>query len=526
MTNGISMAVQLIGSLLKAKGFTHVYVQDPTYFIMINIFKDLGFEIIPFRLAQLQDELKQTAAQRVAQGKQGRGLLYLVPFHQNPTGDNISAEHIQHLVQFAQQTNTIVLSDETYQLLSFQDSTSFTSLCTYSDHIVTMGTFSKIFAPAFRLGWIVTKAKVVYDTLAQSGFMDSGGGVNPYVARLVLDSIDRPAYQLALQYKRQELQAACQALLEVLDQYPQHFKYVCKPSGGYFIFVESLKVDADTLWTIAKENGLAFHVGNKFSPGKVCANMFRLSFSFYTIQDIQQYFPARLAKVVARIDEITQPAIVGVLGGKGRLGSLIVEELVKHQIPHHLIDRSMDLSPLSSSSVIIDVSSPEGTIELLKKLQTVSIHPGLVIGTTGSAVPLAQLQAYATERASVAYTANFSVGVDMLSHMFKSVAPNYWSQISLTDLHHIHKKDAPSGTAKRLASVIEQHAHHTVDIQSIREGDNFGFHEIVLESEGEVIKISHQAKDRRLFAIGAIRYYQAIQTLNQKKQKEFITSLQ
>ena len=103
------------------------------------------------------------------------------------------------------------------------------------------------------------------------------------------------------------------------------------------------------------------------------------------------------------------------------------------------------------------------------------------------------------------WASNFSVGVAIFSAVNKYLAkimnqfPDY--DVKMEEVHHIHKLDKPSGTAKTLAEQIQ---NHEVPIESIREGEVPGTHEVKWDSEEDTIIITHIAKGRRGFALGAV----------------------
>jgi 4-hydroxy-tetrahydrodipicolinate reductase len=74
----------------------------------------------------------------------------------------------------------------------------------------------------------------------------------------------------------------------------------------------------------------------------------------------------------------------------------------------------------------------------------------------------------------------------------------------MTEVHHIHKLDAPSGTAKTLQESIGDDRLAIKDIESIREGEVAGIHTVIWDSEIDTISISHSAKSRKGFALGAV----------------------
>jgi 4-hydroxy-tetrahydrodipicolinate reductase len=74
----------------------------------------------------------------------------------------------------------------------------------------------------------------------------------------------------------------------------------------------------------------------------------------------------------------------------------------------------------------------------------------------------------------------------------------------ITEIHHIHKKDAPSGTAMSLQKILEEAAGERVEITSEREGELTGIHTLELNSAGDRLVLTHEAKSRRTFAEGAV----------------------
>ena len=109
------------------------------------------------------------------------------------------------------------------------------------------------------------------------------------------------------------------------------------------------------------------------------------------------------------------------------------------------------------------------------------------------------------------WSSNFSVGVNIFFDVNKFLAEKMRNQPqytpSITEIHHIHKLDKPSGTAKTLAESIRDIGiprYRDIEIESIREGEVPGTHEVKWDSEEDTIIITHIAKGRRGFALGAV----------------------
>jgi 4-hydroxy-tetrahydrodipicolinate reductase len=514
MTNGISQGIFMMASLLKSKGFNTVYVEDLTYFIMINVFKDLGFNIKSFNFDSL-NKLKSDINDDFLNGN--KSIIYVIPFCNNPTGKNVSYGRMQRMIEYMNEynlstQNVVIFSDETYHFLNFNK----TYAVPWSDHyqdVISFGTFSKILAPGVRLGWIYSGIEIdkkpLNTYLDDTGFMDSGGSVNPLMAYYVTNGINKDfeAYKNFLDQIRSDLREKNEFLQNEFTKYKKYFEFV-KPDGGYFLLIKSKKVNSDELLKLANRCDFSFHQANKFSIDKTHPNEFRLSTSYYSLDDFKKYFPSRLEKLVQFI--INKADIS--LYGNGRLGKLIQSEIKNSNYNFSVLDRNIDETNISD--IIIDVTSPEGTINLIDKLCQLKQYSKLIIGTTGHTESQIESIKLYSEYAPVMYCANFSDGIQNIIKMIKVLdfVPN---EINITDIHHINKKDAPSGTAKLLKNELQKvYKDISIEIVSKREGEVVGYHEIILTNENETIKLIHNASNRNIFAKGAIRMIEKIKTLN------------
>jgi 4-hydroxy-tetrahydrodipicolinate reductase len=185
-----------------------------------------------------------------------------------------------------------------------------------------------------------------------------------------------------------------------------------------------------------------------------------------------------------------------------------------HGIPVSFEDRA-----LKGSGVLIEFTTPEATLVHLKACQQYGVN--MVIGTTGLTKPqIAQIKK-ASSRIAIVFSSNMSVGVNLVFGLIRQAAAVAGKDyaITLSETHHIHKKDAPSGTAKTMAEIAEKYSKTSVkDIASIREGEVIGDHTITFESPVDSIAIHHHAKTRDIFAQGALV---AAKFLSKKKKGLF-----
>lgn len=162
-------------------------------------------------------------------------------------------------------------------------------------------------------------------------------------------------------------------------------------------------------------------------------------------------------------------------------------------------------SDLMGSDVLIEFTSPEATMENLEFCKNNNIK--LVIGTTGLNEDQINKIKEASKKISIVFSSNMSIGVNILFKLTQIVSEksNETYKVTMSESHHIHKKDAPSGTAKTLASIVEKSSNKKVEnIDSIREGEIIGDHSVFFESPEDIITISHHAKNRDIFAKGAL----------------------
>lgn len=202
--------------------------------------------------------------------------------------------------------------------------------------------------------------------------------------------------------------------------------------------------------------------------------------------------------------------MIALHGHRGRLGQLILSEGVRAGATLQPLLRDGPLP--ADASVVVDVTSPQGLADLLDRLAAHPVPLPLLVGTTG-ALPWPALERHAA-RAPVAVVPNFSVGVplllDLLRHALPALPPGW--DIEIVEGHHNQKKDAPSGTALRIAQAITDADadRPTPPIHSLRVGDTLGQHTVWLAGPGERIELTHIATRREVFALGALRWAQRL----------------
>ncbi len=205
--------------------------------------------------------------------------------------------------------------------------------------------------------------------------------------------------------------------------------------------------------------------------------------------------------------------MIGVaIAGKGRMGQAIAAGLEQHDDMElaGLWGKGDDLDELvANSDVVIDFSLPDGTAQVLDAV--VRHRKPLVCGVSGlDDVLLANLDKAAT-RVPVLYDRNMSLGIAVLERTVREAAASLGMDFSveIAEVHHVHKKDAPSGTALKLGEAVAEargeQGTGSVELSSERRGEVPGDHDVVMSSPTERLTFAHSVTTRQVFADGAIR---------------------
>ncbi len=195
--------------------------------------------------------------------------------------------------------------------------------------------------------------------------------------------------------------------------------------------------------------------------------------------------------------------------GCGKTGSLVAEVARErgHQVQAVTSADNQHAAWLTAENlraidVVIDFTTPQAVLPNIEAV--VRSGKPMVVGTTGWYDEMEHVRAL-VEAAGTGFVfgANFSYGVNLFFNILKSAAPALAHGYSahITERHHIHKKDAPSGTAAAMRNVLRNPA---IEITSEREGDVTGTHTLELTSPGDRIVLTHEANSRRTFAEGAV----------------------
>ena len=223
-----------------------------------------------------------------------------------------------------------------------------------------------------------------------------------------------------------------------------------------------------------------------------------------------------------------------VLTGFGKMGKEIYSVLENRghnvigvidpfSLDKRVTNKTIEASCFENADVVIDFSSPENAVENIKKYMDFSIPA--IIGTTGWLDSLDLVKAYGEGKdLRIMYSGNYSIGVALFLKLCRKAGELYGKvagyDASIYEIHHTEKKDSPSGTALMVASALMETMEgkkkillgnsegkiekDSLQISSMRVGKTPGVHSVIIDSDADTITLTHTARSRAGFALGAV----------------------
>ena len=290
VTCASQQALDMMGRLFINPG-DNIVVTNPSYLGALQAFQSYdahmvgadsdGDGVIPESLEKCLREIK-------AAGKTCK-FVYLVPDFLNPTGITIPQERRLQILEIIKKYGTVLLEDSPYRAVRFEGKApdTFYHLDEGKGNVITLFTFSKVFVPGFRLGYIAAPEEIIRKLVVLKQSMDlctsevlqlaaaeyvAGGYLAPHIKHVV------SIYKIKRDY-----------MLAALKKYmPAGVKWT-EPDGGLFLWVECPKhIDTEKMFETALKNKVAYVVGSAFYHDGSVKNNMRLNFSYATHEEIDE----------------------------------------------------------------------------------------------------------------------------------------------------------------------------------------------------------------------------------------------
>jgi 2-aminoadipate transaminase len=291
ITTGSQSALDLVARTLIDPGDI-VITENPSYLAAIGAFKNAGARLIGvdiddsgMRTSILEEKLKTMSPNERRRVK----FIYTIPIAQNPSGVSLSTERKKHLLEIASQYDLLVVEDDPYSYLVFEESVdrSVLKALDKEERVLYMSTISKILAPGLRIGWLLGPGDLVRKVEMIKQYVDlHSPTLTQYITAEAMKRgvIDRVISRAIPHYR-----AKRDLMLKAMSEYFPDYTWYSKPIGGLFIFTYIYKnnFDASRLLPVAIEKyGVAYVPGGSFHVDGRGANSMRISFSYPTHEQI------------------------------------------------------------------------------------------------------------------------------------------------------------------------------------------------------------------------------------------------
>jgi 2-aminoadipate transaminase len=294
VTAGAQQALDLLAKTFINPGDT-IIAEGPTYVGALQAFSAYEPEIrcVPMDDDGMRMDLLEAELRRL--GARGAKFIYTIPNFQNPAGVTMSPERRRRLLELSREYDIPVVEDDPYGRLRFHGG-HIKPLRALDDEVIYLGTFSKIFAPGLRLGWVTAPKPILAKILLVKQAADlCGSNFAQVTAERYFKGTRWRRVLRGLTDTYSERRDAMLAALE--EHFPVEARWT-KPDGGFFVWVELPRfVDCNAMLAEAVERGVTYAPGDGFYPDGRGRNCMRLAFCYAEPEAINEGI-RRLAEVV------------------------------------------------------------------------------------------------------------------------------------------------------------------------------------------------------------------------------------
>ena len=303
LTGGSAQALDHLCTLFTRPGDV-VLVEAPTYHETLQLFRDHG--LLPLQVPTDGGGLQVDALTSRLEALSGRGaharFLYTIPNYQNPSGITLAADRRPAILALAKHYDLFIVEDDVYRDLAYGESPPASLFALDSDgHVLRIGSFSKILAPAVRLGWIMGPAGLIAKLIG-SGLRCMGGGASPLVANILSTYCQQGHLEPHIEQLCHVYRERRDAMLQALTTHMPVGVDWTRPGGGFFIWLSlPPPYRADKVADLARAAKLLIPIGDPFFAEEPTGQYLRLAFSYVT--------PAKIESGVEKLGQVLRSGI-------------------------------------------------------------------------------------------------------------------------------------------------------------------------------------------------------------------------
>lgn len=282
ITTASQQALDLIAKIFIDRGDT-VIVGLPSYLGGLSAFNSYGADMIGIPMDDEGEDpeiMEAKIKEAIARGKKPK-FIYVIPDFQNPAGMTMSEKRRREVIEIAHKYDILIIEDSPYRELRYEGEDQRTIYeLDGTGQVVLLGTFSKIFCPGFRIGWVVGHEDVLDKIVVAKQATDLC--TPPFTQRIAARYIEKGFLDPKIKMISAMYQAKQKVMLDSLQEYmPEEFSWI-KPQGGLFLMAKGPEyIDTGALLLdCIKEQNVAYVAGTSFFCNGKGQNTMRLNFSY------------------------------------------------------------------------------------------------------------------------------------------------------------------------------------------------------------------------------------------------------
>ncbi len=295
VTAGAQQGLDLLAKTLVDPGDT-IICEGPTYVGALQAFSAYQPHIVSVEMDEHGMRMDLLEAELAALGPGGAKFIYTIPNFQNPAGVTMTPDRRRRLLELAREYRVLVVEDDPYGRLRFEGG-HILPLKAIDPDVIYLGTFSKIFAPGLRLGWMAAPAAVRARVLLAKQGADLCG--SNFTQSVVLHYFAHERWRAVLRDLTDVYRERRDAMLAALaEHFPAEASWT-RPEGGFFVWVTLPKhVDTGAVLAEAVENGVTFVPGDDFFADGRGSSSMRLAFCYAE--------PEQITEGIRRLGEVLE----------------------------------------------------------------------------------------------------------------------------------------------------------------------------------------------------------------------------
>lgn len=259
-----------------------ILVSSPSYLGALQSFCSYRADVVGVQhdsnLCQYRASFEKEIDSAISKGRRVK-FLYMIPDFQNPSGESLTLDERKMLVELAEKYDFLIVEDSPYRELRYEGNHIPTIYSLSPERVIHLGSFSKILAPGFRLGWAIANPELLDKIYVCKQSLDLCPPIfDQYVAAelMISGKLDANLEKTVSLYREKR-----NHLLSLLEEYMPDSVRWTHPEGGLFLFLTMPEdFDAVAFYDVALAEGVAYVAGEFFHPDRSGRNTMRLNFSF------------------------------------------------------------------------------------------------------------------------------------------------------------------------------------------------------------------------------------------------------